>query len=418
MGDASWDPTTRATVQKIPLLTVKAGPRDKEEWQKRLKEELQALIKYIEINKASDLDWFTIKPSNKEGTHWAGKCWYVHELIRYEFDFQFDIPATYPTTAPEIELPELEGKTAKMYRGGKICLTIHFKPLWAKNSPHFGIAHALCLGLAPWLAAEVPYLVETGVQQPSSRSSSDSPGKRIVITGGSKGLGLAMAREFLGCYPQDTVALCGRNAEQLEAALADLRRQFGAERVHGTTCDVSSPQHVSRLGEFVGERLGGVDLWINNAGEVTAKRLLADVEAGEVVRVVGTNVIGSLLGSQQAVRLMRQQPAAAEPAYHIFNCGFSKWGAKLTKSAVTHKATKRALSQLMESLGDELREAGLTSIGVHNLSPGMLLTDLLLKDSTPVSRRFFNALAEEPETVAAVIVPQASISWCRTTGLA
>ena len=46
---------------------------------------------------------------------------------------QFDIPATYPTTAPEIELPELEGKTAKMYRGGKICLTIHFKPLWAKN---------------------------------------------------------------------------------------------------------------------------------------------------------------------------------------------------------------------------------------------------------------------------------------------
>lgn len=38
MGDASWDPTTRATVQKIPLLTVKAGPRDKEEWQQRLKE--------------------------------------------------------------------------------------------------------------------------------------------------------------------------------------------------------------------------------------------------------------------------------------------------------------------------------------------------------------------------------------------
>lgn len=38
MGDQSWDPTTRATVQKIPLLTVKAGPRDKEEWGKRLKE--------------------------------------------------------------------------------------------------------------------------------------------------------------------------------------------------------------------------------------------------------------------------------------------------------------------------------------------------------------------------------------------
>ena len=47
---------------------------------------------------------------------------------------QFEIPATYPATAPEIEIPELDGKTAKMYRGGKICLTIHFKPLWAKNT--------------------------------------------------------------------------------------------------------------------------------------------------------------------------------------------------------------------------------------------------------------------------------------------
>lgn len=172
----SWDNGTKSTVQKIPLLTVKAGPRDKDEWQKRLKEELQALIKYVEMNKAADMDWFTIKPSNREGTHWKGKCWYIHELIKYEFDFQvgpptaaawqaamhinfrslpaaaaaarhclslllpspplgaqFDIPATYPTTAPEIEIPELEGKTAKMYRGGKICLTIHFKPLWAKN---------------------------------------------------------------------------------------------------------------------------------------------------------------------------------------------------------------------------------------------------------------------------------------------
>jgi hypothetical protein len=53
-----------------------------------LPQELQALIKYIEINKAADLDWFTIRPSNKEGTHWSGKCWYVHDLIKYEFDFQ------------------------------------------------------------------------------------------------------------------------------------------------------------------------------------------------------------------------------------------------------------------------------------------------------------------------------------------
>ena len=57
------------------------------------------------------------------------------------------IPVAYPTTAPEIALPELEGKTAKMYRGGRICLTDHFKPLWARNVPKFGLAHAMALGV-------------------------------------------------------------------------------------------------------------------------------------------------------------------------------------------------------------------------------------------------------------------------------
>lgn len=59
-------------------------------------QELQALIKYIEINKSTDLDWFTIKP-NKEGTHWEGKCWYIHEYVKYEFDFRVRATgATFP----------------------------------------------------------------------------------------------------------------------------------------------------------------------------------------------------------------------------------------------------------------------------------------------------------------------------------
>ena len=61
---------------------------------------------------------------------WNGKCWYIHNLVRYEFDLQFEIPATYPMAPIEMELPELDGKTHKMYRGGKICLDIHFAPLW------------------------------------------------------------------------------------------------------------------------------------------------------------------------------------------------------------------------------------------------------------------------------------------------
>jgi len=47
----------------------------------------------------------------------------------------------------DIELPELEGKTAKMYKGGKICQTVHFFPLYNANAPHFGIAHVMALSV-------------------------------------------------------------------------------------------------------------------------------------------------------------------------------------------------------------------------------------------------------------------------------
>lgn len=156
------DEATKQTVQRIPLCATKAGPRDGAQWIQRLKEEFSALIKYVQYNKANDNDWFLIE-HNKTGTRWQGKCWYVHNLVKYEFDLNFEIPVTYPATPFEIVLPELDGKTAKMYRGGKICLSAHFKPLWAKNVPRFGIAHALALGLAPWLAAEVPHLISEGV---------------------------------------------------------------------------------------------------------------------------------------------------------------------------------------------------------------------------------------------------------------
>ncbi|XP_075909907.1 ubiquitin-fold modifier-conjugating enzyme 1 [Petromyzon marinus] len=155
------DEATRRSLSRIPLLATDAGPRQRDAWGARLREEYRALIQYVQNNKDSDNDWFRLE-SNQDGTRWFGKCWYVHELLRYEFDVEFDIPVTYPATAPEIAVPELDGKTAKMYRGGKICLTEHFKPLWARNAPKFGIAHAMALGLGPWLAVEVPDLVQKG----------------------------------------------------------------------------------------------------------------------------------------------------------------------------------------------------------------------------------------------------------------
>lgn len=56
---------TKKTLSALPLLTVNAGPRDGDKWKDRLKEEYTALIKYIQLGKENDTDWFQIE-SNKE----------------------------------------------------------------------------------------------------------------------------------------------------------------------------------------------------------------------------------------------------------------------------------------------------------------------------------------------------------------
>ena len=160
---------TKDKVKRIPLLTVRAGPRDGDAWARRLKEEYKALIALVQLNKSNDNDWFKIS-ANATGTQWTGTCWIVHNLERYEFELKFELPVTYPTTIA-LALPQLDGKTEKMYRGGFICLDAHFQPLWTRNTPGFGIAHALALGLAPWLAAEVPILVESGKIVPAKLGS-------------------------------------------------------------------------------------------------------------------------------------------------------------------------------------------------------------------------------------------------------
>ena len=152
----------KSIVEKIPLLKTNAGPKELE-WEERLKEEFTALIEYVKINQEDDSEWFEVNPIDSKGLKWEGKCWYFHNFEKYEFKLKFEIPSTYPSTPIELELPELDGKTPKMYRGGKICLDIHFSPLWSKKTPKFGIAHALALALGPWLAAEIPYLVDEGI---------------------------------------------------------------------------------------------------------------------------------------------------------------------------------------------------------------------------------------------------------------
>ncbi len=228
----------------------------------------------------------------------------------------------------------------------------------------------------------------------------------VAVTGGSAGLGLAMARMFL--LAGDRVVICGRDRNRLEAALEELRSDAPGGELHGMACDVSAPGEAQAFVAYAVSKLGIIDRWINNAGTAgSLKRPLWELAPDDIDETCRTNLCGTLLLCAEVVRVMLRQPfEGTEPSFHIFNMGFSAAGMRSSPTAASHRASKRAVALATGFLDAELKKAGVRAIGVHELSPGLVLTDLLLKDAGIRELRLFNAVAETPETVAAALAPK------------
>lgn len=88
-------------------------------------------------------------------------------------------------------------------------------------------------------------------------------GRRSIVTGGTKGIGLAVCEELL--KEGAAVAFCARNANEVKGTQEALRQTYG-ERVVGHACDVRDPHAVKAFVDEVARWLGGVDILVNNAG--------------------------------------------------------------------------------------------------------------------------------------------------------
>jgi NAD(P)-dependent dehydrogenase (short-subunit alcohol dehydrogenase family) len=93
----------------------------------------------------------------------------------------------------------------------------------------------------------------------------DLTGQAAVVTGGSSGIGLATAELFLQAGA--SVAICGRNAERLEAAKASLRARFPEADLLAARCDVLDADDVAAFAAQVASRFGRTDILVNNAGQ-------------------------------------------------------------------------------------------------------------------------------------------------------
>ncbi len=226
---------------------------------------------------------------------------------------------------------------------------------------------------------------------------------KVVITGSTKGLGHALAREFLD--QGDDVIVCSRDQTRVNSTISQLREEFPERKVHGTTCDVRDPPSVVNLGKFAVDQLGTVDIWVNNAGTKGKDRNpLWKVDPVDLQLVVGTNLLGTYYGCQVAFKIMLAQGHGK--VFNMYGLGSNGMASPF---AAAYGSTKAALPQLMKTLIKELKKANKehdTKVAIHATSPGMVLTDLLVQGVEPSNFKIFNILAERPETVAGYLVPR------------
>jgi NAD(P)-dependent dehydrogenase (short-subunit alcohol dehydrogenase family) len=227
--------------------------------------------------------------------------------------------------------------------------------------------------------------------------------KSVVITGSTRGIGWAMARGFLraGCR----VTLSGRG-EKLPGDTLEELKEFDGRYIY-VPCDVQKEADVQGLWDASALKWGVVDIWINNAGQNAPHACVFDASDACADAVIHTNITGMIRGSRIAAKGMIAQKHGA--IYSMEGLGSD---GRIMPRTVLYGMTKRALTYFMKGLALELAGTGVIA---GRLSPGMMLTDFILKtpDGAPSSvlkdekfRKVFNILADRPETVAAFFVPR------------
>jgi NAD(P)-dependent dehydrogenase (short-subunit alcohol dehydrogenase family) len=190
-------------------------------------------------------------------------------------------------------------------------------------------------------------------------------GKSALVTGGSKGIGLAVARRL--AQAGANVAICGRSEEALSSAVEGLRREFPADilKLVAVAADVRSEDAVRDLFLKVDSEFGGLDILVNNAG-VGIFKDLASLEPAEWKTVIETNLNGAYLCSHEAL-----------PRFRARQSGWIVSVASLASKnsfagGAAYNASKFGLLGFSEAIMQDHRYEG---VRVSTVLPGSVSTD-------------------------------------------
>jgi len=199
----------------------------------------------------------------------------------------------------------------------------------------------------------------------------DLTGRKALVTGGARGLGEGMAQALAAAGASvmigDVLASLGRETAA--------RLSVGGAKVGFVQLDVTDEGQWQEAVDATVRTLGGFDILINNAGiEITA--LVADIDAGDLRRMLDVNIVGTALGMKYAFRAMRPGGAAGKGGAVV---NISSVAATIAFPAIAgYSATKSAVDRLTRVGAMEAGKLGY-GVRVNCIYPGLVPTDMGMK---------------------------------------
>ncbi len=227
-----------------------------------------------------------------------------------------------------------------------------------------------------------------------------------VITGSTKGIGKAIAREFV--REGSRVVITSSSAANVDAAV----REFPPGSVLGCVCDVTSPADMERLINDAAAHFGRVDCLVNNAGISEQFGRISDSDPAEWGRVIDTNIKGTYNGCRAALNYFQREKINGK----IINmAGSGTDRASNTPWISAYGSTKAAIARLTFAVAAEFRDTGICVMLLH---PGLVRTGMVSgAPQTPELLRqlnTFNTILDifaQPPSVAARLAVKLASGW-------
>jgi NAD(P)-dependent dehydrogenase (short-subunit alcohol dehydrogenase family) len=215
-----------------------------------------------------------------------------------------------------------------------------------------------------------------------------------LVTGGSQGLGAAIAEHFL--REGANVVICARSEKELFATRDKLTRLFPSQKILAKTCDVADEAQVNALVDFALRGLGSLHILVNNAGIYGPKGPTESVDLPAWRQALEVNLFGVLLPCRAIIPYFKK---AGRGKIIIISGG----GATNPLPNISaYAASKAAVVRLMETLAEELRSF---QIDVNAIAPGPLATrlvdEILAAGPEKVGQAFFDKNKQWKEKGAA-----------------